>query len=88
MKGVPAGTEIIPADETMKMLAMAGLRLSDISNKGYSSHELNDLGKEVKALHHTMKTKKEVHFNVSKQGAEALLKNGESRIRFLNDLFR
>ncbi len=87
MKGVPAGTEIVPADETMSLLAMAGLRMSELSNRGYEKQELNSLGREIKSLHHTVKNKKEVHFNVSKQGAERILKNGESRIKLLNDLF-
>lgn len=91
MTNVPAGTEIIPSDETSAILAnlaLSGLRMGDIKSSEKDKSDVRELIKGIGKLEHTVRTKKEVHVNLSKQGAEIAMRHAENRIKFLNDFYK
>lgn len=88
MKDVPAGTEIFPHDQTMAMLAMAGMQVGDRKASDRESMDLREVTKGISNLTHAVKSKKEFHMNISKQGAEAMFVKSENRIKLMNYLWR
>lgn len=83
---LPAGTEVIPNEATMKILALSGLlRSSDYNKSAAQTNQGTE--KLLKELTHVVKNKRELHLNFTRQGVEALFKYGESRIRILRDFY-
>lgn len=79
-----SGSEVITAEETAAMLATNGL-LSGMPKRRGGSFET--LGKKLDNLNHTMKNKKELHINYSKEGAEAVIIAAANKIKMLNDFY-
>lgn len=89
LMSAPIGTEIIPHDETMRVLATrslvngSGSRAIDGSKEVFALIERNQ-----RSLENTIRNKKETHFSISKRGAEIMLKNAETRSYFLNEIYK
>jgi hypothetical protein len=84
---LPAGTEVIPHEETMARLALNQIAGEDSHTSDRSSYGFELMGRKIDSLNKTIKNKKELHINFSKEGAEATIKHAESRIKFLNDFY-
>lgn len=82
-----AGTQIIPHDETMKMLALSGMG-SDFKIQRKKKNEWTDVSRKLDVLNNTIRNKKEMHINFSRKGAEAMMRNAETRQWFLNEFYR
>jgi hypothetical protein len=83
----PIGTQIFPHEQTAAMLAMRGT-LSDDPSRPVSQDStlMNLIIRNQQSLEHTIKTKKETHYNWTRKGLERAFKNGES-IRYFMDNF-
>lgn len=88
MHGVPAGTQIMDHESTMRALAMSGLGVQEGPVKNNGSSESVKMLKEIRNLNHTIKTKKETHFHFDKNGVEAYMRKSEHTIKLLNKLWR
>jgi hypothetical protein len=86
---LPVGTVITPADETQRILAMNQLNSSDSTLGSKSDAGLQStMERGFNQLNKTIKNKREVHFGISRRGAEIILQKAETRTRFLNDWFK
>jgi hypothetical protein len=91
LKNIPVGTKILSHEDTMQFLSMAalsGLKTSDIVSTDRNNTEWIQFSKKIDSLERAIRTKKEVHVNFSRRGAEASIKNAETRTKLFNDLFR
>lgn len=86
---LPAGTQVKTHQETMKTLAMEGLKMQHTGGRqvGYGK-EFEGLRKEFQDFHHTLKHKKAVHFNFSRRGAEAILAGAATNTKILDTFYR
>lgn len=86
---LPAGTEVLPNAATMKMLALSGLLTSsDINRSGHGKSQESQLtDKLLRELNTTIKNKKELHIHATPQGLEAMIRNAESRVKFLGEFY-
>jgi hypothetical protein len=91
LKNIPAGTQIIPHDETMQFLAIAameGITSSDVVVQEKGNVDLRLFNKKIESLERTIRRKREVHINLTTRGVEASIRNSETRSKIFNDLFR
>ena len=78
------GTAILPHDETMKFLAQNGMRIPEtLDRKG-----AENLGKYFRELNHTIKTKKEVHYNLTEAGLRRVFKRGQAQEYFKDNFYK
>jgi hypothetical protein len=86
---LPKGTEVIPHEDTMRMLALSSLRNTDTTpRKSESSELLKDIGKKLQDVEKTIRNKREAQFNITRQGAQKLIKTAETRSYFINQFFK
>jgi hypothetical protein len=86
---LPAGTQVKNHQDTMRALAMEGLKMQHTGGRqqGYGK-EFEGLRKEFQDFHHTLKHKKAVHFNFSRRGAEAILAGAATNSKILDTFYR
>jgi hypothetical protein len=83
----PVGTQIFSHEQTAAMVAMRGTMSADASKPIDNDRELmNMIISNQQSLEHTIRTKKETHYNWTRKGLERAFKNGES-IRYFMDNF-
>lgn len=83
----PIGTQIFSHEQTAAILAMRGTMSQDASRPiSQDSTLMNVIIRNQQSLEHTIRTKKETHYNWTKKGLERAFKNGES-IRYFMDNF-
>lgn len=83
-----AGTKVFSGDETEKLALsglFSGINATHSSNNG---EDFNLLRKDVRALTKTVRNKKELHINFSRQGAEAVMSKAESRQYYLDNFYK
>lgn len=81
---LPPGTAVVPHKDSMKFLAIAGLTPARSANKDITI----PLGRYFQELNHTIKNKKETHYNWTARGLERAFQNGESRRYFKDHFYR
>lgn len=82
MMYLPKGSEVYPHDETLRMLALAGLSGSD-----RRADKRFNLAKALNGLERTIRTKREVHINFTRRGAEAIIANANSKNKILGKFY-
>ncbi len=86
LMNLQAGTQVIPHEETMRMMAIAPMR-DKIDVQPHNQYDFRNLEKRLDSLEKTIKNKKETHINVTRQGLETMMKNAETRQYFLNNIY-
>ena len=87
---LPAQTAVIPHQETMQMLAYAGL--NEYTGGQRNTSDLATyflmLRSDVRELNYTMRNKREIHNNWTRKGLEQAFKYGATREYFMNVIYR
>jgi hypothetical protein len=82
---LPAGTQV----KNMRQIAMDGLKMQHTGGRQAENRkEFEAMRQEFREFNHTLKHKKEVHFNFSRRGAEAIIANAASNTRILDTFYR
>lgn len=84
---LPARTKVKTNQDTMRELALAGLTSHDSTEVTRDNKELKMVHAELQAMHHTFKHKKALEINYTRQGAEAVILKGASRIKMMHDFY-
>lgn len=85
---LPAGSKVDTHKDTMNQLALASLPHNDVKGDRRDVEGFSHLGKKLDSLERTVRNKKEQHWNISKQGMQAMVKNAETRQYFMDQLYR
>lgn len=85
LMNLPAHTSIIPHDQTMKALAYAGVKTSEI---GRGVNSTSDLSRKLTELNNTIKNKRETHISITRSGAQMMYKNAQTYNYFLNEVYK
>jgi hypothetical protein len=85
---LPARTKVDTHKETMNQLALASLPHEDRMGSRMDVEMLGVIGSKLDSLEKTVRNKKEQHWNISKQGMQAMVKNAETRQYFMDQLYR
>lgn len=71
---LPAHTRVDSFRDTMRSLAVDGLRITDTVPRGTDvSKQISRQTEEIRDMHHTLRHKKELHINYTPSGARAML---------------
>jgi hypothetical protein len=85
---LPKGSKVDTHKETMNQLALSSLPHVDRQGNRTDIEGFDKLGKKLDTLERTVRNKKEQHWNISKQGMQAMVKNAETRQYFMDQLYR
>jgi hypothetical protein len=86
---LPSGTQVIPHDETMRMLALSAIMPQyNFDNTSADKELLRDLGRKLDSVERTIRNKREHITNLTRAGAQKIVKNAETRQYLINQLFR
>jgi len=85
---LPAGSKVDTHKETLNQLALSSLPHIDRQGNRTDIEGFDNLGKKLDSLEKTVRNKKEQHWNISKQGMQAMVKNAETRQYFMDQLYR
>jgi len=88
MMALPARTKVDTHKETMNKLALSSLPHEDRMGSRMDVEMLGVIGSKLDSLEKTVRNKKEQHWNISKQGMQAMVKNAETRQYFMDQLYR
>jgi hypothetical protein len=92
LMNLPAGTEVIPHDETMRMLALSAIMPQyDYDPASDNRKVLNDISSkldQLSSLERTIRNKREHITNLTRAGAQKIVKNAETRQYLIDQLFR
>jgi hypothetical protein len=82
------GSKVFTHDETLRMLAADSLNNNRIGTiKAFEGYNFERLEKRFASLEETIKKKKETHINVTRRGLETMMKNGDTRTWFLDNIY-
>lgn len=82
------GSQVLTHEETMKELAKRAVARVDSTRGTKQDIEGNrKLEQKLDNINHTLRTRPVLQMNFSKQGAEAVFRHAENRIKFLNDFY-
>lgn len=85
---LPPQTQVIPHEETMNSIAMKALNGRDSTLGTRQDAESNRrVEKELRNINNTIKNKPTLEINFTREGAEAVFRKAESRIKFLNEFY-
>jgi hypothetical protein len=84
---LPARTKVDTHQETVRQLAMEGLRPNDSTMPRRDNKELKEMHAELQAMHHTFKNKKIVQINYTRRGAEAVILKAANRVKMMDDFY-
>lgn len=96
---VPKHATVYTADETERMkefdnysnqigVLKSGVNtIIEVSEKQNNKEVVDALNRRFTSLEQTIRSKKDVHLNVTKRGVETLVRNAESTIKFLDEFF-
>lgn len=85
---LPAGSKVDTHRDTMNQLALRSLPHTDRQGTKGDIEGFDKLGKKLDSLESTVRNKKEQHWNISKSGMQAMVKNAETRSYFMDQLYR
>lgn len=85
VSNLPAGTKIDSYKDTIKGLALGGLRPSDSTNG--NSSDMRELRGDVKKLTNVIKNKHEMNINITKRGIEVMTAQSLSKTFHLKNTF-
>lgn len=83
---VPAGSDIYPHDQTMRMLSHAGLVETGGTQNGPDVYGM--MGRKIDKLTQVIANKPSNEWNIGPRGVERLLRQGDTRIKFLTTTYR
>lgn len=84
---LPKGAKVDTHEQTVRQLAMDGLRPYDSTTPRRDNKELKQVHEELQAMHHTFKNKPAVHVNFSRRGAEATIIKAANRVKMMGDFY-
>lgn len=85
---LPAGSKVDTYKDTVNQLALRSLPHIDRQGNRSDVEGFDKLGKKIDENTLAIKNKKEQHWNISKSGMQAMVKNAETRSYFMDQLYR